>query len=74
MEQNAIEENNVLDQLLMQGGLIVPYSKNYILLLDKVCRTFIDEKLDFDVFADFSFELYEKWLSRRIEKLYSGVN
>lgn len=31
MEQNAIEENNVLDQLLMQGGLIVPYSKNYIL-------------------------------------------
>lgn len=52
MEQNAIEENNVLDQLLMQGGLIVPYSKNYILLLDKVCRTFIDEKLNFDVFAD----------------------
>lgn len=36
MEQNAIEENNVLDQLLMQSGLIVPYSEDYILLLDNI--------------------------------------
>lgn len=52
MEQNAIEENNVLGQLLMQSGLIVPYSEDYILLLEEGCRNFIDEKLDFDVFAD----------------------
>lgn len=52
MEQNAIEENNVLSQLLMQSGLIVPYSENYILLLDKECRNFIEEKLNYDVFAD----------------------
>ena len=35
MEQNAIGENYILDQLLMQSGLIVPYSKDYILLLKK---------------------------------------
>lgn len=52
MEQNAIEENYILDQLLMQSGLIVPYSNDYILLLEEGCRNFIDEKLDFDVFAD----------------------
>lgn len=59
MEQNAIEENNVLGQLLMQGGLIVPYKEDYILLLDTVCRTFIDEKLDFDVFADLALSYTE---------------
>ena len=52
MEQNEIEENTVLGQLLMRSGLIVPYSEDYILLLDKECRNFIDEKLDFDVFED----------------------
>lgn len=52
MEQNAIEENNVLDQLLMQNGLIVPYSKDFILLLEEGCRNFIDEKLDNGVFTD----------------------
>lgn len=52
MEENAIEENNVLDQLLMQNGLIVPYSKDLILLLEEGCRNFIDEKLGIDVFAD----------------------
>lgn len=52
MEQNVIEENDVLDQLLMQSGLIVPYSKKYIILLEEGCKNFIDEKLDFDVFTD----------------------
>ena len=52
MEQNAIEENYILDQLLMQSGLIVPYSKDYILLLEKGCRNFIDEKLDNGFFTD----------------------
>lgn len=52
MEQNAIGENYILDQLLMQSGLIVPYSKDYILLLEEGCRNFIDEKLDYGVFTD----------------------
>lgn len=52
MEQNAIGENSILDQLLMQSGLIVPYSKDYILSLEDGCRNFIDEKLDNGVFTD----------------------
>lgn len=60
MEQNAIEENNVLGQLLMQSGLIVPYSKDYILLLEEGCRNFIDEKLDYDVFADLALSYTKK--------------
>lgn len=52
MEQNAIRENYILDQLLMQSGLIVPYSMDYILLLEEGCRNFIDEKLDNGVFTD----------------------
>lgn len=52
MEQNAIGENYILDQLLMQSGLIVPYSKDYILLLEEGCRNFVDEKLDYGIFTD----------------------
>ena len=52
MEQNAIGEISILDQLLMQSGLIVPYSKDYILSLEDGCRNFIDEKLDNGVFTD----------------------
>lgn len=52
MEQNEINEENVLNELLMQSGLIIPYNKSFTLVMEERCRNFIDEKLNFDVFAD----------------------
>lgn len=53
MEQDEVN-GGVLGELLMQSGLIVPYSKDFILLLEKGCRDFLEEQLNFDVFADFA--------------------
>ena len=73
MEQNAIEENNVLGQLLMQSGLIVPYSEDYILLLDKGCRTFIDEKLDLDIFADLALNYTKNSCPNQLKSHIQGL-
>lgn len=73
MEQNAIVENNVLGQLLMQSGLIVPYSEDYILLLDIGCRNFIDEKLDFDIFAKLAFNYTKNSCPNLLKKHIQGL-
>lgn len=44
MEQNEINEENVLNELLMQSGLIIPYNKSFTLVMEERCRNFIDEK------------------------------